>query len=98
MENELRLCAVCGLTETGRLMDGGWGEKLPVCGECLKSGRWRELLPKPEKPKPEKPKPPAQGKVPVESEGFGDYLCPQCKVTHRAGSKIHKRHLKLLKG
>jgi len=28
---------------------------------------------------------------------IGDYLCPQCKVTHRAGSKVHKRHLKLLK-
>ena len=27
--------------------------------------------------------------------GFGDYLCPECKVTHRDGSKIHKRHLKL---
>ena len=32
----------------------------------------------------------------AEGEGFGDYLCPECKVTHRAGSKIHKRHLKLL--
>lgn len=42
--------------------------------------------------KPSEPKPPDEGK------GFGDYLCPQCKVTHRAGSKVHKRHLKLLKG
>lgn len=25
-----------------------------------------------------------------------DYLCPECKRTHRVGSKIHKRHLKLL--
>ncbi len=33
---------------------------------------------------------------PDEGKGFGDYLCPQCKVTHRAGSKVHKRHLKLL--
>lgn len=33
---------------------------------------------------------------PDEGKGFGDYLCPKCKVTHRAGSKIHKRHLKLL--
>ncbi len=79
----MKLCAVCKENETGRLMDGGWGEKKPVCTECLRSGRWRELLP----PKPSKPK----------TEGFGDYLCPKCKVTHRAGSKIHKRHLKLLK-
>jgi len=44
------------------------------------------------KPEPEKPvaTPPAEG------QGFGDYLCPKCNVTHRAGSKIHKRHLKLL--
>ena len=30
------------------------------------------------------------------AEGYGDYLCQKCKVTHRAGSKVHKRHLKLL--
>jgi len=48
MDNELRLCEVCGLNKTGRLMDGGWGEKKPVCGVCLKSGKWRELLPEPE--------------------------------------------------
>ena len=41
------LCAVCKKNETARLMDGGWGEKKPVCGECLVSGRWRELLPEP---------------------------------------------------
>lgn len=49
------------------------------------------LYPKPE-PEPAVSEPPAEG------DGFGDYACPQCKVTHRAGSKIHKRHLKLLKG
>lgn len=80
----LRLCVVCKENETERLMDEGWGEMLPVCTRCLASGRYRELKP----PKPSKPK--------TEGEGFGDYLCPQCKVTHRAGSKIHKRHLKLL--
>ena len=42
----MELCKVCGKNETGRLMDIG-GEKLPVCGECLVSGRWRELIPKP---------------------------------------------------
>lgn len=26
----------------------------------------------------------------------GNYLCPKCQVTHKFGSKIHKRHLKLL--
>jgi len=35
-------------------MDGGWGKKLPVCGECLVSGRWRELIPI---PAPIEPKP-----------------------------------------
>jgi len=41
------LCAVCNKNETARLMDGGWGEKKPVCTDCLTSGRWRELLPEP---------------------------------------------------
>jgi len=79
----LRLCEVCGENKTERLMDGGWGEMLPVCSACLASGRWKELLS-------------AKPKTEPKTEGFGDYLCPQCKVTHRAGSKIHKRHLKLL--
>jgi len=34
-------------------MDGGWGEKLPVCGVCLTSGKWRELLPPEPEPEPE---------------------------------------------
>jgi len=33
---------------------------------------------------------------PDEGQGFGDYLCPQCHVVHKAGSKIHKRHLKYI--
>ena len=41
---------------------------------------------------------PEPAPAPDEGRGFGDYPCPECKVTHRAGSKIHKRHLKLLKG
>lgn len=84
----LRLCAVCKEKKTERLMDGGWGEMKPVCGECLRSGRWKELLP----PKPSKPSAfkPSAG-------GVGDYLCPKCGITHKAGSKVHKRHLKFLK-
>jgi len=82
----MELCVVCKKNETARLMDGGWGEKLPVCGECLRSGRWKELLP---------PDADTSGKTPEPQQG--DYLCPKCKVTHRVGSKIHKRHLKLLK-
>jgi len=80
----MELCVICKKNETGRLMDQGWGEKKPVCGECLRTGRWRELLPD---TKPSTPK----------TEGFGNYFCPKCQVTHKAGSKIHKRHLKLLK-
>jgi len=34
---------------------------------------------------------------PDQGEGFGDYLCPKCKVTHRTNSGVWKRHLKLLK-
>ena len=41
----MEICAVCNKKETARLMDGGWGEKKPVCTDCLTSGRWRELLP-----------------------------------------------------
>lgn len=41
------LCVVCENKETERLMDAGWGEKKPVCTECLTSGRWKELLPEP---------------------------------------------------
>lgn len=65
--------------------------------------------PKVAKPKPTVTKPPAtaEGTTPPSPEsaakeptakdsGFGDYLCPKCKVTHRVGSKVHKRHLKLL--
>lgn len=43
----MELCVICKKNETNRLMDAGWGEKKPVCGECLESGRWRELLPEP---------------------------------------------------
>ncbi len=41
----METCTVCKKNETARLMDGGWGEKKPVCTDCLISGRWRELLP-----------------------------------------------------
>lgn len=52
----MELCKVCGLNETARLMDKGWGEKVPVCNVCLTSGKWRELLPVPEpEPVPEAP-------------------------------------------
>lgn len=52
--------------------------------------RAKGLLPEaPLKPKPSETKP-------AEGQGFGDYLCPKCKVTHRAGSKVHQSHLKLL--
>lgn len=44
----MEICAVCEKNETARLMDAGWGEKKPVCTDCLTSGRWRELLPEPE--------------------------------------------------
>ena len=88
----MELCVICKENETGRLMDIGGGKKVPVCTDCLTSGRWREPLPVPVEPEPAATEPPDEGK------GFGDYLCPQCKVTHRAGSKVHKRHLKLLKG
>ncbi len=47
------ICEVCNKNETARLMDGGWGEKKPVCTDCLTSGRWRELLPVPVEPEPE---------------------------------------------
>ena len=97
---ELELCGVCGENMTGRLIEG-----IPVCGRCFVEGGLN--LPKNKKilkkvydspykepavstPKPVVSEPPAEG------EGYGDYLCPKCKVTHRAGSKVHKRHLKLL--
>lgn len=107
----MKLCVICKKNETGRLMDRGWGEKLPVCGECLVSGRWRELLPAPVEPEPQAPEepapeagqsgaeavaPPAEDQAPDVGVPIGDYLCPKCKVTHRTGSKVHKRHLKLL--
>ena len=55
MENELRLCEVCKKNETGRYWDGGggFGEKKAVCGVCLVSGRWRELLPEATESTPE---------------------------------------------
>ena len=34
---------------------------------------------------------------PDEGKGSGDYLCPKCNVTHRSGSGVHRRHLKLVK-
>ena len=61
-----------------------------------------ELVPEPPPVATETPTKPVEEVAstipPDEGKGFGDYLCPKCKVTHRAGSKIHKSHLKLLKG
>jgi len=76
----MEFCAVCKENETDRLMDGGWGEKKPVCGECLASGRWRELLPKPE----------ATESMP---EVTDDLKCPVCgrECKSAIGLKSHMR-------
>lgn len=63
----MELCVICKKNKTNRLMDGGWGKKLPICTDCLTSGRWRELLPAPVEPEPETPAPPAP--PPAEGEG-----------------------------
>jgi len=47
------LCKVCEKNETGRLMDVGLAEKVPVCTACLTSGRWKELIPEPSPDAPE---------------------------------------------
>lgn len=80
--DEARLCGVCGERKTHRVVNGVY-----TCLPCF------EAMPEAPAEVTQTPKP----KAPDEGEGYGDYLCPKCKVTHRAGSKIHKRHLKLLK-
>jgi len=97
----METCAVCGKNETGRLMDGGWGKKLPVCGECLRTGRWRELLPAPVEPEPEpevevkvepepEPEPEATESTP---EVVNDLVCPICgrECKSSFGLKSHMR-------
>ena len=88
----MELCALCKKNKTGRLIEG-----VPVCGRCYLAGQYN--LPENQAKLAEgdltEPAPAPSAKV-NEGEGFRDYLCPQCNVTHRAGSKIHKRHLKLL--
>ena len=102
----MELCGVCGETETGRLIEG-----IPVCGRCFVEGglnlpKNQKILKKvydsPYKEPGTPDEPTTVSKPPVSkpaTEGVGDYLCPKCpgNVTHRAGSKIHKRHLKFLK-
>jgi hypothetical protein len=53
-----RTCAVKDChNKTGRLMDEGWGKMLPVCNDCVVSGRYKELIPAPEAPAPPVKKP-----------------------------------------
>ncbi len=74
----MELCAVCKENETERLMDGGWGEKLPVCTDCLTSGRWRELLPE---------------ATESTTEGANDLVCSVCgrECKSALGLKSHMR-------
>jgi len=93
----MELCALCKKNEADRVIHG-----VPICDECFVEGRYDlpethiKLIEMSGRPMPVSAQVKAQAKAPAEGQGFGDYLCPKCKVTHRAGSKIHKRHLKLL--
>ena len=74
----METCAVCKKNETARLMDAGWGEKLPVCTDCLTSGRWQELLPEATESAP---------------EATNDLLCSVCGKECKSafGLKSHMR-------
>jgi len=90
----MEICGLCGEKETGRVIEG-----VPVCDKCFVDGGLnlpskKIILRKVnDSPYVELGSEPV---VKTEDQGFGDYLCPKCQVTHKAGSKVHKRHLKLL--
>ena len=101
---EPRNCGVCGERKTHRVVDGVY--TCLICFEAQAENE-PEANPPGEATTAEAPEQvveqPAEGagfdegaEKPAEGVGFGSYLCPQCKVTHKAGSKVHKRHLKLL--
>ncbi len=92
----LKLCVICKENETARLMDNGWGELLPVCTDCLRLGRWRELLPAPVKaPEPEpEPTPEPPSEVTESPQDVVNKLaCPDCGRECKSLSGL-KSHMK----